>query len=72
MDGVYLAGHQFRHHRYIVYVCGGDFHGVRQPGVPVHANIRLVSKVPGVPFLRGMGLRVPFLLPVFSAGRCED
>ena len=70
--GLFLAGKKLRRHGNIVDISGSDFQCVYQSGIPVHANMRLIAKVPGVPLLRGMGLRVSFLLPVFGAGGCED
>ena len=46
IDGCFLTAEQLCRHRYILNIRGGDFQGVYQSRVLVHADMGFISKVP--------------------------
>ena len=67
IDGCFLTAEQLCRHRYILNIRGGDFQGVYQSRVLVHADMGFISKVPVLPLLRRMCLRVALFLRIFGA-----
>ena len=56
-------------HAYITYIRGGRLCCVNQSAVFVHANMRLVAKMPCVPLFARMSLRIALFFPVFRRRR---
>ena len=66
IDGFFIAGKQLRSHGHIMDIGGSDLHGMHQPSVLVHSNMRLVAEVIVLPLLRRMGFWVALFLAIFG------
>ena len=70
VERLFLSVHEFGGHSHIGYIGRRGLDCVNNTTVSVHANMCLVSKIPGVAFFRLMGVWIPLLFRVLRGRRC--
>ena len=66
IDGIFLAGEQFRRNLYVMHVGGGHFNTMNDTAVLVYANVSLIPEMPCRTLLYRMCIGVTLLFLVLG------